>query len=420
MTYLKECRRLVEERLSWPVSSKDWRQRDYLNLIAALEDKTGIALSLSTVKRIWSDKYTGNPHPATLDALAKFAGFEDWLSFQQSQRERMMPRETDVGPIIVRPSRFWRLPLLLVAILGGSLVLLLGGETGEERVTTDKEAVVFTVDNTRPTGVPNTVIFRFDLSQIEADSFFIQQSWDPTNRASVAQTDTVLTSIYYHPGVHTAKIIANETVVKETTLRIHSGGWIAAAYVGKTDFVPTYLPLEVVDDKTRIYLPEEQLATYGLAVENDLAVNYYYVDDFRSLSGDDFTLSVTFRVDSLFPLTCPMMGIMVIGAEETHGLRLTDKGCIHQGQLKFGEKILSGRNTDLSKLAMNPFEEQQLTINVSDGQVKILRQDQLLLSTAYTEDIGEFVGLCFSFSGTGAVHAVELTDGAKDKLFYRH
>ena len=83
LPYLNICKQLIEKRLRW-TSSDQWKQRDYFNLIRLIEDKSGIRLSLTTIKRIWKPNYSGTPHPSTLEALTLFLGYQSWLDFKYS------------------------------------------------------------------------------------------------------------------------------------------------------------------------------------------------------------------------------------------------------------------------------------------------------------------------------------------------
>ena len=46
------------------------------------EEKSGIKLSLSTLKRLWKKDYDQTPHPSTLQALVSLLGYKDWQEFK--------------------------------------------------------------------------------------------------------------------------------------------------------------------------------------------------------------------------------------------------------------------------------------------------------------------------------------------------
>ena len=84
--FLNACKSLIEEKLDWP-PSENWRQRDFLNLINLIENESGISISLSTIRRLWKVDYSGTPQPSTLNALAKFLAYEDWLDFKSKYKK---------------------------------------------------------------------------------------------------------------------------------------------------------------------------------------------------------------------------------------------------------------------------------------------------------------------------------------------
>jgi len=89
---LRNCLSLVEKKANLGPSG-DWTSKDYENLSLLIERDTGVLISVSTLRRLWSKKYKGSPQKATMDALAKFAGSPDWLNFlQESQNRGEKPR----------------------------------------------------------------------------------------------------------------------------------------------------------------------------------------------------------------------------------------------------------------------------------------------------------------------------------------
>ncbi|OMP81048.1 hypothetical protein BW716_00215 [[Flexibacter] sp. ATCC 35208] len=79
INYINSCVSLIETRLNWGKSS-EWTNYDFEKLSVAIQDKTGVTLSVTTLKRLWGKlKYENIPAVTTLNTLAKFAGFKDLL-----------------------------------------------------------------------------------------------------------------------------------------------------------------------------------------------------------------------------------------------------------------------------------------------------------------------------------------------------
>lgn len=423
LPYINHCKKRIEDELDWSHASTEWKQRDYLNLIELLEDKTGISLSLSTVKRIWQQNYNGTPHPSTLDALAQFLDYKDWLSFQEAEKLHIQGTVTLPAPlrqrVIPRPkSRLFG--IILALTIGIAIWYILANQDNSSKgILLAKQTVPFTAQNSKTSGLPNTVIFNFDLSAVEADSFFIQQSWNPENRERINRDDSVLTSIYYYPGVHTAKLIANDSIISETTVEVYSPKWIAAVRDGEKDLIPTYLSLPRSQKHPLLSISKSQLLAQHIEIQKGMILNYVLVDDFEEkVSGDDFTLSLKIKADSLMNLTCPIMGIVIIGEKETHAITLIEKGCVHRAFTKFGEVAHNGRNTDLSSLGTNPYAWQSLNVTVEEKQAKVFLQEDLVLDMSYQNSIGPIVGFNIYFTGLGQIDSLHLANNKTGEKIY--
>src|SRR5690349_10300300 len=57
-------------------------QSDLEHLCYLIEENTKIVISLSTLKRVFIEKFERLPQIATLDALTKFLGYSGWQDFK--------------------------------------------------------------------------------------------------------------------------------------------------------------------------------------------------------------------------------------------------------------------------------------------------------------------------------------------------
>src|SRR6478752_1125478 len=57
-------------------------QSDLEHLYYLIEENTKIVISLSTLKRVFIEKFERLPQMATLDALTKFLGYSGWQDFK--------------------------------------------------------------------------------------------------------------------------------------------------------------------------------------------------------------------------------------------------------------------------------------------------------------------------------------------------
>src|SRR5215831_14786601 len=97
--FIVQWRNVVEQSLQWG-GSHDWKEYDFEKLSDLIFEKTGIRLSLSTLKRIWGKvKYESSPNAATLNAMARYTGYADWREFQQKNRIPELTEKESTPPL---------------------------------------------------------------------------------------------------------------------------------------------------------------------------------------------------------------------------------------------------------------------------------------------------------------------------------
>lgn len=422
--YINQCKSAIEKQLAWSESSQ-WKQRDYLNLIELLNEKTGTALSLSTIRRIWKPDFGGTPHPATLEALARFLDYDNWLAFKKAHAPTAASETLHPNPA-PRKRIYSSLAItsLLSIVLLAALALVLGWINAKERPATgqiqyDPTEVSFSCNNAVTVGVPNTVIFSYDVSEVKADSFFIQQSWNQFRRDRVSPANNTLTSTYLEPGFHRAKLIANDSIIQETNVRVYTDDWVALVQAQETDEIPIYIPTQQATQSGNLQLTAGDLSQNKIPLTAGTMVAYYYVNEFDGLSGQAFALETRIRCDSILNLSCPYMALSILGENDMHFIPLVAKGCIGNISVKLGEVIKYGKTNDLSAFGRNVYEWQLLKVSVQDQLAKITLNDHLIYAIPFQQDIGAIVGFRILFSGTGAVDYLQLSSPVGDEVIYR-
>ena len=226
--HIRNCTIEIEKRLEWG-PCEQWTNQDFELLVEEIFNKTGTNLSLTTLKRIWGKvDYQSNPSVATLNVLAQFLDYAHWRDFKNAYKQENTFEKNSRSTRSVWISKKYfnqKLVILLVVFLALSSVFFL---IDRRQVFYQPNEVVFTSKKTA-IGLPNTVIFEYDVSKVIADSFHIQQSWDQRRRVSISPVDTKHTSFYYYPGYFHAKLIANNEIIKEHEVFVESDGWIGMA-----------------------------------------------------------------------------------------------------------------------------------------------------------------------------------------------
>lgn len=413
--YIILCKRLIEEKFHFESENGTLRQRDLEYLADSIKEKSGIVLSLSTLKRLWKKDYDQTPHPPTLQALTSVLGYKNWQEFKLN--ENPVPSISFIAP---RKKRSWPFKRWVLVPLAVALPVLFWLSTFLSREVDQMKPVVkgpvtFTGNKTVSQGVPSTIIFNYDLSNVEADSFFFQQSWNPLEKVKLDPKEHYYSNIYYYPGFHKAKLIANDSILQRFKVHITTNGWMPLARYLFTDQIPVYLEKPLT--KGTLHITRNDLVSSNVNVDKGFVLSYYNVREFENTHSDNFSLDTRIVCDSINTIACPGFELVVICEAHIFFVRMMGKGCERDIGIKMGEVYHDGIKNDLSRFGRNLYRWQHLKIQVAAKQGTIYLDDAPVHTITFKNDFGKVVGLVYNFIGTGAVDFVKLKNG-ENKLVY--
>ncbi|MCB0640479.1 MAG: hypothetical protein KDC44_02530 [Phaeodactylibacter sp.] len=398
--FLSKCRAQIEEKLGWG-SSVSWHNEVFEKLSDVIQESTAVRLSSTTLKRVWGRvQYQSAPSIHTLNTLSQFAGYTDWLDFKNQHTQPK--RSLDLRSIFQR-SLIPGAAIMIATLLIFQLSLARLDPRQQPLVVPDQ--VRF---SSRPIaqGLPNTVVFDLDLEGLRSDSLHIQQDWDKTRTIQLRRGQKQATGIYYYPGYFRAKLLVDGQILKEHDLFIKSQGWL-----GTVDYkpIPTYL--------TDVQLGHEPLSFPGstlseiAALEKPHYSSFHWVDAFPEISADDFSLEAvlqnTYREKWA---VCQTAKLVVLGTTGAMVIPFSIPGCVSDLGLMLNDVYLSGKEHDLSALGADFSSFRKIRLTVQAQQVRILLDDQELLTTTYAEPVGQLAGLRIRFLGAGEVQSLKLMD----------
>lgn len=409
---LQQCRSLIEEKLGWG-DGQQWQNGDFEILSERIFAQTGVSLSVSTLKRIWGKvRYDSAPTATTLNTLAQFVGYENWRSFRQQPTAVHAVEPTPAlpdQPVSVSSNRTpagrwpWVVGVLLVAGLVGIWAF-------QNRVKPLQYGAVSFTSRPVAKGLPNTVLFDYDASDSNADSVFIQQSWNPKLRFRVAKDGHQYASTYYYPGYFRAKLVLNDSIVKEHDLYITTNGWLGTI---NYDSIPVYFPHRQLLQNNTVAITEADLIRQGIDLRHTVpSVSLHCVQPLGALSGSNFTFETELK--SLFnrnQAVCQQTGIMLLCSDGMHLIPLSVKGCVGQLNLSFSEASVSGKTTDLSGFGVDFSDWVRVRCAVKDKRVTVSVNGQRAYEGQFDRDPGKLVGLRYYFQGAGAVKSARFSDG---------
>lgn len=404
--YLQLCKKQIEEKFAFGNGSR-YTQRDLETLLRHIEERTGIILSLSTLKRLWKDDFKQRPQLATLNALAAVLDYRDWQDFRQQNHLKAQ------SPITKKT--IWKIGALTLLLVSASVLAIRVVNWPSAGVRIDGP-VRFTAQKTVITGTPVTVIFNYSLSRVSADSFFIQQSWNPLHRVAIDPERNLYSSIYYEPGYHRARLIANDSILAMQPIHILSDGWEPRLYYNYRDREPTHFKKERFIGHGHLHISRELLTkkTVDLARPFETRITNSRV---FGLDSDNFDLVSRIKVDSLTGSACPFMQVNIVTEKHIFWLNLRYRGCERDASYKVGEIIRTGRNNDLSRLGVDVYQWQEVGFRVENKQAEITLNGKRLFTETFREDFGNIMALTYIFSGTGSIDHVRLA-GKKNEIVF--
>jgi hypothetical protein len=415
------CKQLIEKKFHFENDRGILRQRDLEYLADSIEETSGIKLSLSTLKRLWKRGYDQMPHPSTLEALVSVLGYKSWQEFklQGVPGSSRLPAQKRKN---AQPRIQWMIiPVAAVIAIIFWLIAFRSGRPAKQKpISAKSKAVVkgpvtFTGNKTVSQGVPSTIIFNYDLSNVAADSFFMQQSWNDMEKVRIDPKEHYYSSIYYYPGFHKARLIADHTILKEFRVHITTDSWMPLVRYSSMDNIPVYIKKNQSATNGILHITRKDLISSHASVDKNFVLSYYNVREFENTYSDNFSLDTRIVCDSNNTMACPAFQLMIICEENIFFVGMVGKGCERNIAIKMGEVMVDGVKSDLSVFGRDLYQWQRLQIQVVNKQAKIYLGEQPVYTINFKNDFGKVVGLVYNFTGTGAIDYVKLKNG-KNKL----
>jgi hypothetical protein len=407
---IEKCLQQIEEKIGWGPGA-EWQNQDFEELSKRIFLQTKVSLSVSTLKRLWGKmRYEGSPNIATLNTLAQFVGYENWRSFTANG-----VTQTSNGPLVDnspatdKKQRFTFLQSgifkSLVAIAGVGTLAFLFWQNQTRPKLLEYDNIVF---NSQPVTntFPNTVIFNYNAKDSNADSVFIQQSWDPMRRFRVDKNLATYSSTYYLPGYYRAKLVLDTTIVAEHDIFIESNGWLATI---DRQPIPVYANDEKIPQGGIVRVSNEFLAAQKIDLEKEqLWTSFYRVSKNEIVPDDAFELEATLKnTFGQGPFVCQQTYIVLMGTMGVIAIPLSIKGCVGELNLQTDDSF-NGKTNDLSKFGVDFSDWVKVKCRSKDKKMSIWVNDVLAFEDDYQKSIGGIMGTRIAFMGIGEIKEFKL------------
>ena len=386
--------------------------RDLEFLSDSIESKTGVLISVSTMRRLLIGQFSRQPQVATLNGIAQYLGYQGWQDFKLKKTSVIAepigtkkPAGTSRYPF--KKLAYARYPLFIGILLLATVGLLATLKLGKP-APGHFEKAKFEVLRVTRTDLPNTVVFNYNVDQVNADSFFIQQSWDWRRRTRIYKNEHTLTDIYFEPGYHTARLIANDQQIKTLDVSIPTDRWFFYAKERVPLSQPKYILTASGIQNGSLLLNEKEILASQIDMKKD---NEYYQVYFPSdikYSSDNFRLTCRLRVNQLNNYSCPSLMCEVFCQKNFMFFESRPKGCASEIRANYGEKFINGKTNDLSALGLDLQDWQNIEVTVQNKNVSIKINGKVVFTCSYQQHSGLVTGLGFISTGLCEVDSVDL------------
>jgi len=392
-------------------------QRDMVALCDTIESNTGVLISLSTIKRLLNGQFSRLPQVATLDAIAQSAGYQHWRDFTRAVHPEPAPHRPEPAPAPHLPKvpakvRYLIAGLTLILLSATTLTILMSQKPGPSNI----DKAHFSVTKVTGNDIPNTVIFKYNVDSVTADSFFIQQSWDVNRRVRVYKHNYTLTDIYYEPGYHTAKLIADDKIIKTLPVSIPTDRWLFYSIEIKPGSRPKYITHL---DTGMLKLSTEEIINSNIDIQKDNVYCNTWFPSGIGYSSDNFTLKCRVRIKPVNNESCPLLMCEIYCQNYFMYFKSTLKGCTGELTAQFGENELNGRSNDLSGLGADLRDWRDLEFSVKDKKVTVSIDGRKTFTSAYTQSAGLITGIGFISNGIAEVQLVDLRTADGTQIYQR-
>lgn len=391
--FVQKCISLIENKLNWG-DALTWNNSTFLELSEEIQKKTGILLSVTTLKRIWGKvSYNNAPSTSTLNALALFIGYRSWRDFKNTS-EVTKPL-TNINKIISKNLGIIFTSAVIMAILFISIYSM--KINAIEKV--DYSNIKFKSTSVT-NAIPNSVVFDFNINKVNSDSIYIQQFWDPTKTIKISNKQNQATGIYYYPGYFRAKLLIDGEIKKEHDLFIKSNGWLATI-----DYSP--IPKYIYNINNLSFASD--ILDEIKSIEKPITTTFHYINKFEGFSGDN--LKLTSIIKNSFNekwAVCQKTSIIIVGTKSAIIIPFSLLGCSSELNGMISEISLNGKKQDLSKLTTNFSNDNKITIEVNNKNVTVFINNNIVFAKKYQNSIGSLAGIRYKFLGVGSVKSIQL------------
>lgn len=426
---IDHLKRMVEARAKL-TARESLKQRDFETLIDLIYGETRIRLSLSTLKRLWKPGYSGTPHPATLDALAQYAGYENWHDFATSEATEgaaspatgeVIEGDSPAGSRAKKAdarkswvSRFRSKGIIavmaIIAVVIAAGAILFGRPA---RISLPDDFIV--IDT-----LPAQVNFDIDIKGRLKDSLFLIPTQRPQKKIHVGRKNDNVTFSYKTPGFCDVCLEYSDEIIDSCQVLVKTKGWMASVYSYnsmKGARIESYFSSDEISSEGKAHIPAENLEARGISIDGSLFTLFYYVAEPFEMDYDNFILEARIKSDSVYNFPIPYCYVSLVTRNGLEFIPFTHRQADRDHAISFNDSFLEGQTNDLSHLVTDLYEWNDIRIENRNRNIRIFVNGSESFSFTYRNPMKTIYGMNFTFLGTGSIDRVCLSDTLRERIY---
>lgn len=396
----------VEQRFG-RARANTWRNKDFIALSIAIQQKTKTAISPATLKRLYGKVQTPKgyrPQEATLRALIEYS------DYQEKETSKAEPSQTKFA------KRKHHLLILLISLLLISLLFtILYWPRSKQETTSTASLKLLHIDGNSPA----TVRFAYEARHCQ-DSLFIDFG-DGFTPEYIHNSQGVITHYYRYPGFFEVRLLCRGKAIGECLhFILPTEGWQALASYFNQSYHERFYPLTLPDNFStgHFYYSKEALTNMGLDTNRIVVLR---LDNYRpsNADADNFVCETRLKDADHWPIIrCYTIQINIAGDSGLVSFRFVRPGCSHWAKYRIAEQHFDNKTDDLSFLSVDLRNFQTIRIQNQAQTISLWLGDQQLLKQSYHKSLGHLQGLSIIFHGNGSIDYCRLS--SSDSLLFDH
>jgi hypothetical protein len=399
-------KQVFEKKLGWG-SIDEWTDKNFRRLSDEISEKHKITISHNTLKRFFNAtpvKENYRPQRATEDTLAKHIGFKGWMDFvKKNQNNNIIDKE------YFRPQNTikWKkknliIGLIILTLFSFSLFIWYSSHNNipdklQYKISLSSQSYL----------INKPIKINYDFKSYTDDVLVF---WDDRHKKVLPKRKNILYYTIRIPGYHYLYFETKGKVFDSIGVLIKTNP-IKYGFSKNIGFYE--LPLSKLKGKSHFYLTDNELKE-EVPAPYDQWLDLLIYKEFN-ISGDNFIFKTS--VNNKNEYYCNDIRIDLRTKTNKHIIYFNSASCSPNIILQIGEKIIKGDIENLKALTIEPHTFYDVIIVNKDKQFNIYLNEYLIYSVIYQQDMGEIIGVKYSFKGNGEIKYYGFYD-ENDSAFY--